>query len=84
MSTWAGSTDIVVVQRPRARAGRLGGVRTYREEPAPNSVQLVDENTGQVVCGGVYPSLLTRLDRPWSEWLAVYRCSRCHELHPVD
>jgi hypothetical protein len=32
----------------------------------------------------VYPSLLTRLDRPWSEWMVLYRCRRCHELHPMD
>jgi hypothetical protein len=84
MSTWAGTTDMVVVRRPPARAGRLAGIRTYREEPAPNSVHLVDEATGQVVCGAVYPSMLTRLDPPWSEWAGVYRCGRCHEMHPTN
>jgi len=68
----------------RRRSGARGPlIGDGRLEPAPNSVHLVDEG-GRVVCGAVYPSLLTRLDRPWSEWMVLYRCRRCHELHPMD
>jgi hypothetical protein len=84
MHTWAGADQMRDIQRPSGRARRLVGVRTYRQEPAPNSVHLVDTYSGKDVCGGVDPATLTRLGQPWSEWPGRFRCHRYHELHPMD
>jgi len=84
MDTWAGTDEMRAIARAPGRGGRLVGVRTYRQEPAPNSVHLVDAHSGKVVCGGVDTAALTRLERPWSEWMGVFRCRRCHEIHPMD
>jgi hypothetical protein len=78
MHTWAGADQMRDIHRLPGR------VPTYRQEPAPNSVHLVDTYSGKVVCGGVDPATLTRLAQPWSEWPGRFRCRRCHELHPMD
>ena len=83
MDTWAGTDRMSDGQRPAGRGGRLAGVRTYHREPAPNSVHLVDAQSGMVVCGTVEAATLTRLERPWSEWMGIFRCGRCHEIHPM-
>ena len=84
MATWAGTDQMRGIQRPPGRGGRLVGVRTYRQEPAPNSVHLVDAHSGKVLCGAIDAAKLTRLKRPWSEWMGIFRCRRCHEINPMD
>jgi hypothetical protein len=82
MGRWAGADRMQLLGV--WKSGTSTGLRLRREssheEPAPNSVHLVDEDSNDTFCGTVDPAVLTRLHRPWEEWSVVYRCHDCHAL----
>jgi hypothetical protein len=64
------------------KTGGSSGLRrkSSHEEPAPNSVHLVDEDSNDTFCGAVDQAVLTRLHKPWEEWSLAYRCHDSHAL----
>jgi hypothetical protein len=55
------------------RTGGSSGLRreSSHEEPAPNSVHLVDEGSNDTFCGTVDPAVLIRLHKSWQDWSAA-------------
>jgi hypothetical protein len=84
MGHWVGSDRMLPGLQPTAVGRGARGKRYVEDRPAQHSLHRVDDETSETACGSIDPATLTRMDRPWEKWLALYRCRDCHTAHPDD